>query len=366
MPDYTKYYLKDFMSDPYFRAWVKNNTTDVDNFWEKWIAEHPEKNDEVLKARELLQGIWTTFDEIDDAEIEQRIKVIIHQLNPIVATPSRSFSWFVNRSWSLAAAAVVVVAVLFFWRHNTPSTHSAVNQQLITQDKTVSLVEQKNTTNQPLLLHLPDGSSVSLTPQSQISYPDDIGKSTERRVYLTGEAFFDVKRSPHKPFVVLTHDIVTRVLGTSFWVKSNEDASEVSVSVKTGKVSVYPGRLNNSEASNWDAANGILLDPNQEAKYIRAENRLIKTLVEHPVIVNAEVVKKQAVFDEAPLAEVFQSLEKAYGIKIIYDEETFKNCYITAKIYDEPLSETLQLLCKIINATSEIVDGQIVITGNGC
>ena len=366
MLDYTKYCLKDFMSDPYFRAWVKNNTTDADNFWEKWIAEHPEKKDDVLKARELLQGIWTTFDEIDDAEIEHRIEVIKHQLNPIVATPSRSFSWFDNRYWSIAAAVVLLVGAVFLWRHNTPSTHSAVHQQLITQDKTVSLVEQKNTTNQPLLLHLPDGSSVSLTPQSQISYPDDIGKSTERRVYLTGEAFFDIKRNPDRPFMVLAHDIVTRVLGTSLWVKSYEDASEVSVSVKTGKVSVYPRRLNNSEASNWDATNGVLLVPNQEAKYIRVENRLIKTLVEHPVIVNTEIVKKQAVFDEAPLAEVFQSLEKAYGIQIVYDEETFKNCYITVKIYDEPLLETLQLLCKIINATSEIVDGQIVITGKGC
>jgi transmembrane sensor len=367
MKKYIHFYTKDFMADSSFREWVRNDENEPNDFWEKWLLEHPEKQQDVQTARELLLAIWATYDHISDHEINHHVETLENKLNPVISSPTEPFNRFRVRNWGIAATMLLlIVAGTVFWRFNSSPTRSENYQQLIGQSKTATLIEQKNTTNQPLSINLPDGSSVLLSPQSQIVYPDDMAKSPERQVYLIGEAFFEVQRNPNKPFMVLANDIVTRVLGTSFWVRSYEDTPDVSVSVKTGKVSVYPRQLGNNETANWEAKSGVLLAHNQEVKYLRSDRRLVKTLVENPLIVNPEIVKTQAVFDDAPIAKVFQSLEKAYGIQIVYDEETFKDCYITAKIYDEPLAETLQLLCKVINATSEIVDGQIVITGKGC
>src|SRR5690606_7577189 len=61
-----------------------------------------------------------------------------------------------------------------------------------------------------------------------------------REVKLEGEAFFDVARDTLKPFIVRTTQLTTRVLGTSFSIKANVDDEVVTVSVKTGKVSLHP------------------------------------------------------------------------------------------------------------------------------
>jgi ferric-dicitrate binding protein FerR (iron transport regulator) len=75
---------------------------------------------------------------------------------------------------------------------------------------------------------LEDGSEVQLNPNSTISYPEHFGQKT-RTVYLKGEAFFSIKRNPAKPFVVHTGELVTEVLGTSFTIKSYENAKAIEV-----------------------------------------------------------------------------------------------------------------------------------------
>ncbi len=85
---------------------------------------------------------------------------------------------------------------------------------------------------------LPDGSSVELAAGSRISYPNDFGSGNSRDIYLSGEAFFKIARNSGQPFRVFANEIVTKVLGTSFSVRSYEKDTTISVTVRTGKVSV--------------------------------------------------------------------------------------------------------------------------------
>jgi transmembrane sensor len=83
-------------------------------------------------------------------------------------------------------------------------------------------------------LGLDDGSIVRLGPDSAI---DVAYKAGERRVrLLKGEAFFEVKPDPQRPFRVVTRDVETVVLGTSFNVRVMSDGAEVSV--RSGLVGV--------------------------------------------------------------------------------------------------------------------------------
>ncbi|MBU2915106.1 MULTISPECIES: FecR family protein [Reichenbachiella] len=88
-----------------------------------------------------------------------------------------------------------------------------------------------------LVVDLPDGSKVWVRSGSVLSY-NYLFLGEERRVDLTGEAFFEVEKNPEKPFVVNAGDWNTRVLGTSFNVKALPDLEAYEVLVKTGKVQV--------------------------------------------------------------------------------------------------------------------------------
>ncbi len=71
-------------------------------------------------------------------------------------------------------------------------------------------------------------------------------------------------------------------------------------------------------------------------------------------------------FEDASLPEVFDALEKGYGITITYDKEKLARCRLTACLSDEPLPEKIRLICKAIQAPYEINGNQVVIKGKGC
>jgi hypothetical protein len=71
-------------------------------------------------------------------------------------------------------------------------------------------------------------------------------------------------------------------------------------------------------------------------------------------------------FEETPVYQVFDLIQKTYGISVIYDAKALENCFITATLTDESLFDKLDLICKITHSTYEIVDAQIIVHSRGC
>jgi hypothetical protein len=188
---------------------------------------------------------------------------------------------------------------------------------------------------------------------------------------------------------VYANELVTKVLGTSFWVKAREGSTKITVEVKTGRVSVYTkpqlGKdgstahremegvlhlgthyIHHRESTMHRRMEGVVLYPNQKIIYARKEIRMIKTLVEKPEIVAPKPKMYPFIFEDSPMSQVFRSLEKAYGVDIVYDENVMKRCPLTATLTDLTLYEKLDVICKAIEARYEIIDGKIVIQGKGC
>lgn len=88
-------------------------------------------------------------------------------------------------------------------------------------------------------LYLPDGSKVWLNAGSKLSYAHQFS-GEQRKVFLTGEAFFSVTRDTLRPFQVFAGKTRTEVLGTSFHVKAGIADQQVEVTVVTGSVSFGP------------------------------------------------------------------------------------------------------------------------------
>ena len=94
------------------------------------------------------------------------------------------------------------------------------------------------------------------------------------------------------------------------------------------------------------------------------KNSSIHTLVEKPALANATTYNFE--FDDTPATEVFKTLQSAYGVPMLLDEEVLASCTISASLGNEDFYEKLRIICKIINATYEVIDGTVVISTKGC
>jgi len=349
MKNYKEYQTEDFVQDPYFRSWALGMLPESDTFWKDWITANPYKTDIAEEAKVLILAL--------QIEEETPASVILSKgMERIFAeTIYAKIIPVYNRSWFRVAATLVLISGLAL----LAVKFSPFN--LNNSDQRVVVIENTSSAKKTVLLS--DGSKVTVEHGGQLLIDKDFGK-TKRTVYLTGDAFFDITKNPEKPFLVITDNLVTRVLGTSFWIKADKNNAEISVSVRTGKVTVFQKTKNSEDVMPVER---MILTPNQEAVFVRSESKLVKTLVEKPVLLNP-ASKKYAhfEFEETAITEVFSELEKAYGVRIIYDTELLENCNLTATLGNEPLFEKLDLICETIKANYEIADGQVIINAKGC
>ncbi len=218
-----------------------------------------------------------------------------------------------------------------------------------------------NTSAKPVRIDLEDGSSVTLSPHSQLQYPNHFA-ANKREVQLKGEALFEVSKNPERPFYVITDKLVTKVLGTSFYVRTVEATKKVEVEVLTGKVSVYEKeKVNNVNP-------GVVLTPNHKVTFFTAEKHFITGLVEKPLpqILPLNNKPETFEFDDAPIAVILDKLEKVYGIDIELENDKLSTCPLTADITQQPLYTKLDIICATINGKYEVKGTTILISGKGC
>ncbi len=359
--NYSSYQAADFARDPEFLKWVKypQQNQSLNLFWNSWLLENPEKRHEVEEARQLIFAILEqnyTPSDAKQAELWARIRMTLHadEVNSLESNQSEKHTALF---WMKIAAGIILIAGVSIGTYYLYPAKQII-QPAAAVEKPV-FVKEENLTTSGRTVVLPDGSSIVLQPHSFIQYPKGLG-GEEREVYLTGEAFFEVKRDPSRPFLVHTNEIVTRVLGTSFTVRSFENENVV-VRVRTGKVSVFKSK----ESKKGDAVEGVVLSPNQQVIYEREEMKLSKSLIEDPVVLGTKQFYDFE-FKDTPVSKVFEEIEAAYGVDIVYDEEAHAHCRLNASLTDAPLYDKLKLVCKGINAHYELLDSQIVIYGKGC
>lgn len=364
--DYQNFKIEDFLLDESFIAWAKSNENDA--FWQSFLLANPKQKAVVEHAKNMILAARTHV----DANQKERLKA--HIFNQIeVEETQEARKPKMRRLYYSALAAAASVALLvsawFVYDKNTRNTEGGqfVYQELVKKAET-PLLEVYNEKDKPQLVILSDKSSVLLQKGSRLSYPKSFDSVAKRVVYLSGEAFFEVEKNPEKPFVVYANELVTKVLGTSFNVKAYSYDKNVIVTVKTGKVTVASNKgIETKEAFSSRNTEGVILTPNQQIVFNRNDAQILKSLVQTPALQELPAIQKISFeFDDTPVSKVFELLEKAYSVDIVYDEDLLKSCKLTAKMTDEHLFEKLRLICLTIDAEYQIIDAQIVIHSRGC
>ncbi|WP_025762191.1 FecR family protein [Dyadobacter tibetensis] len=361
------YQLDDFLSDEYFKRWVLSPDVESDRYWNDYLLRNPDKRAVMRHARFLLIQLHQDLDQLKPREYQ--VESMWDQIEKqTLSQPSHPKSlWARMPRWtaSVAAAMILVVIGWLAWSNLTINEYSYACQTASIQH---SLTEKINEGQGDLLVILPDSSRITLKPHSRVSFPIAFNGSDKREVYLTGEAFFQVSKNINRPFYVYSHELVTKVLGTSFTIKAFEKSKELEVIVTTGKVSVYSRKsLMESILENKESEATTMITPNQRVQYSRSHEALQKSLVDKPVpLPSAKWTDMPNSFREVPVGKIFDTIQRAYGIDIQYDPVAHGDCLLTASFGKETLFEKIDLICKGIEATYRIENAQFIIEGRGC
>jgi transmembrane sensor len=249
------------------------------------------------KVFDLRPGTWTERSSQNlEEEILQGIYEQIGQTERRILQQRKSVRWV----WQLAAAMVFLASALFVF---TTLTSKEKPQAIQISEK--SLPKTNN------LIQLADGTMVILSAGSRLEYPDSFEDRKKREIYLTGEAYFDVKHDPTKPFLVHTGKLTTTVLGTAFNIKAVPDSKSITITVTRGKVRV----------GTESATLGVLL-PDQQAIYDVGSNQMERVTVNA-----AEAVawkSEDLLFDDVTIASAARLIEERFNIQVIVTDEELK------------------------------------------
>jgi len=186
--------------------------------------------------------------------------------------------------------------------------------------------------NQYQLL-LPDGSKVWLNAASSITYPTSF-TGAERKVSITGEAYFEIAKDEAHPFVVQKMELSIQVLGTHFNVNTYEDEDAWRTTLLEGSVKVVNGN------------SGSVLRPGQQAVIVKNTSNgqeSIKVLNDPDI---GEVMAwKNGVFrfNDATIESIMRQMARWYDVSVVYDTKITQH-FVADVPRDVPVSELLKLL----------------------
>lgn len=356
--------IEDFLLDESFQKWVKGNK-DPSN-WSEWTVENPYRAKLVEGARLWMFGMKVERTRLTNQETQKALQKVWKKIGG--SNEERPVKAIWQNTWFRTAAAVFVIglATLLYYANLSGPQNETITYQELVKSNLNGLIEQTNNSDKPELITLSDASSVLLQPNSKLSYPK-IFTGKERKVYLSGEGFFEISKDPNRAFYVYANETVTKVFGTSFRVIAYANQPNVEVLVRTGKVKVSSNQ-NIRNASSEE----VMLLPNQAARFVRKEQLFEKILditQDKPLLATTNTMEQLSFdFKDIPVHQIFKTLEQAYLITIDFPEEKLKECYLTTSLIDVPLPEKLKIICESLGSNSryEMNGNYIKIISNGC
>lgn len=255
-------------------------------------------------------------------------------------TTDRTKENFLLQSIKWAAAIFLVLISWQFSEHILNNDHlGSVGENEVAA---VNWIVKSNPNGRKSKIILPDNSVISLNAGSKITYRDDF--TTYRRVWLEGEAFFEVAKDSLHPFSVQTGRIVTTALGTSFNINAYNE-HHVNVGLSTGRLMVSDSLTHQD----------IRLLPGEGARF----SAQAPVITKH--VIDPEKISwwKEGIlhFEKIPFKDLIEILETWYGVEIEINGQVPDNkCSGTFK-KNEFLSNVLKVLSHSVGFSYRI-DGK--------
>ena len=192
-------------------------------------------------------------------------------------------------------------------------------------------------------LVLPDGTKVWLNAESSIRYPVSFS-ADERKVFVTGETYFEVAKDKTKPFRVVANDMTVEALGTKFNINAYTNEPFVTTTLVEGSVLVSKGKTDN------------ILKPGQQSKLSATDFAIAE------VNVNDIIAWKdnQFIFPNMTLDMIMRQVERWYDAEVVFESHPTDHFNIEIS-RDEPLSKLLHKLELTKRVNFKIENNKVIV-----
>jgi len=327
------------MESPVLKRLLKeytNNNISTDD--QKLLFKYLNEEANLKEAAQLLTDEWEQTGAERTMDEKVSAKIFDHIITtPVTIRKRRNYNWI-----GYAAIALVTLMGAIYFLNLIPDKHIEVQ----------SVVKMQIKEDHEKIL-LPDGSTVILNSNSRLTYAKYFTGLT-REVTLSGEGYFDIKHNAGKPFIVHAGKLSTTVLGTAFNIRTVNHENTIVVTVTRGKVSV----------SKSNKLLGILT-PNQQLTY--GETLPLPKVVKVKAQKVIDWQSKDIFFKDVTMQVAMDELSKRFDIKIVFADDTGKDCRLTATfLKGESLEEILNVIAAFNGAEFKSSGGEITISGKSC
>ena len=197
------------------------------------------------------------------------------------------------------------------------------------------------------LLTLSDGTMIYLNSESTLSFPVEF-QGKERKVYLTGDAYFKVAKNTEHPFVVTAGELEVLVTGTTFGVRAYKDEKDIQTTLESGQVTVRV------------EGKSVKLVPNKQVLF----NKSTMGLEVRDVDVDLYLAwaDGRLVYDNCPLEKILTDLGRWYNIDVFYSRDELRSYQFSLNMKKhEEFTQVLELIGKTGEVQFEIKDNTVIV-----
>lgn len=280
-------------------------------------------------VNESLSSLWAQSDSasMDEGEISaayERLRITNGEKKK--SKYLKLFTW-----QRIAAVIIPLVMLVVFGKLYVQMSDELKASQV------VAMLQEHTVSDECKTIALADGTQVRLNQSSVLLYPEKFS-GKERKVFLTGEAFFDIKHDGKHPFHVSTPYFDITDLGTSFSVSSYATDVEVSTTLKTGKI----------ELKIVGEDKVYSMKPNDQLVYnVKTKAVDLRQVTDEDDGLNWR--NKQISLDDVTLAEAARIMGDVYGVKFVFRSSRHRNTKITVHFNrGESLKKALAIVGNLV------------------
>lgn len=339
--------VEELVCNDSFQQYCQGSDLENCKLWEEWICERPGNALEIEEAREIVCILTAK----QGSRIEQRQELIsgINQseaFTELIAGGTGTIlkhSSIQNRRFYKyiggVAAAMIIISSIWIIQKQSSSLG------LIATNAPEKIINSGSAIRKTVILS--DGTLITMGRESSIRFRQNFSNG-KRELWLSGEAFFDVKHDRAHPFTVHTNSNNIHVLGTVFNVKAYPGAVSTETTLIHGSV-----RVNAKKYSDF----AVILKPNEKLiSYNRSsDNQNIDRSSYSILPVKSSTagtgkpdeikwVRNRLDIEDEPLAVIAKKLQHWYGITIIVTDDEVKNYHYSGVFENENVIKTLEAL----------------------
>ncbi|MEP7257902.1 MAG: FecR domain-containing protein [Flavitalea sp.] len=305
--------IEETVSNDQFLSWYFDTDTEKAGLWARRMDSDPILKKLSVEAAAFIASVRLPEKTVDAAAINRAKLKMLDKINRSSEASVIPIKRKRNNSMWIAAAAVVFIISCWGVMHYLMAEEPSFNTQF-------GEIKREQ---------LPDGSEITLNADSRVSFADNWQKGGDREVWIKGEAFFKVQKTPEKSrFIVHTGHFDIEVTGTQFNVVSRNN--KTNVLLKEGSIILK-------------TENGLekAMVPGDFVEYDNAKTLRFRTVKDAQVIAWKD---RKFIFEKTSMVEVAAAITELYGVEVSFGDESVATESISGILPNDNLDIFLQSL----------------------